>query len=231
MSIRYLLFDVDDTLLDFQATEKSALRKLFAEQGLPFTSELEQIYKRINHQLWRDHEAGKLERGELLNSRFGLFFKEFQQEVDSPLLEQHYRRYLNEGHDLIIGSQEMLAQLQADYELYVVTNGTAETQYRRLTDAKLLDYFKDIFISEELGAQKPMLAFFDQVFDKIPQFRSEQAVIIGDSLSSDIQGGKNAGIKTIWFNPSDQLAAPQLAPNYQISQLDQIYHALEELDA
>lgn len=230
MSIRYLLFDVDDTLLDFQATEEQALCKLFAEQDLPFTPALEQSYKQINQRLWRDHEAGIIGRNELLDARFGLFFATLNRQVDSPLLEKHYRRYLNEGHELISGSQEMLTQLQSDYELYVVTNGTAETQYRRLTDAKLMDYFQDIFISEELGAQKPMRAFFDQVFEQIPQFRPEQAVIIGDSLSSDIQGGKNAGIKTIWFNPSDQLAAPELTPSYQISQLDQIYQALTELD-
>ncbi|MBF8807197.1 MAG: noncanonical pyrimidine nucleotidase, YjjG family [Enterococcus lacertideformus] len=200
MKYKILLFDVDDTLLDFQLTEAKALSELFAEQGLELTPEVKTSYKALNHHLWREFEKGNMTRAEVTGNRFGLLFQQFGRTVDSLAMEKRYRHYLNQGHDQIEGSHELLQTLTEQADLYIVTNGVSQTQYQRLTDANMLDYFKKIFVSEDVGAQKPMKAFFDYVFAHIPELEKEKTVIIGDSLTSDIKGGNLAGIDTIWFN-------------------------------
>lgn len=108
-----------------------------------------------------------------------------------------------------------------------MTNGVSKTQYQRLTDAKMLGYFKQIFVSEDVGAQKPMKAFFDHVFSHIPNFEKEKTVIIGDSLTSDIKGGNAAGIDTIWFNKNKLPEIPEIKPTYRVDLLAELYPLLE----
>ena len=183
MTYKTLLFDVDDTILDFQDTEHEALTALFAEQGLTMDLEMKQTYQEVNHGLWQQFEQGKLSRDQVVNERFGLFFKKYGRIVDSEAMEKHYRSYLDQGHKLLGNSQLVLAELADKFDLYVVTNGVSKTQYRRLSDAKLMPYFRDIFVSEDKGYQKPMKEFFTYVFDRIPNFEQQKTVIIGDSLS------------------------------------------------
>lgn len=201
MKYKTLLFDVDDTILDFQDTEDQALKALFEAHGLEMTPERKQSYQTINHDLWQQFEQGKITRDQVINERFGLFFETQGIQVDSPAVELAYREFLNEGHKLLDNSDEILAELAQHFDLYVVTNGVSETQYRRLEDAKLKPYFRDIFVSEDTGYQKPMKEYFDYVFARIPNVKKQETVIIGDSLTSDILGGQLAGIDTIWFNP------------------------------
>lgn len=221
-----LLFDVDDTLLDFGATEKQALALLFEEQQLALTAEMEERYTLINQSLWASFEEGKIERDEVVNTRFSTLFKEFEKEVDGILFEQKYRNYLNEGHDLIVGALDLIHELKNDYNLYIVTNGVSKTQYRRLRDSGLYPLFKDIFVSEDTGYQKPMKAYFDYVFARIPNFSKENALIIGDSLTSDIKGGQLAGIDTCWFNPEKKANKTGIKPNYEIHKIEDLYQIL-----
>ncbi|MFD2391437.1 YjjG family noncanonical pyrimidine nucleotidase [Enterococcus gallinarum] len=221
MTYKTLLFDVDDTILDFQDTEHEALMALFAEQGLTMDLEMKQTYQEVNHRLWQQFEQGKLSRDQVVNERFGLFFKKYGRIVDSEAMEKHYRSYLDQGHKLLGNSQLVLAELADKFDLYVVTNGVSKTQYRRLSDAKLMPYFQDIFVSEDTGYQKPMKEFFTYVFDRIPNFEQQKTVIIGDSLSSDILGGHLSGIDTIWLNPNKKVASTVL-PTYEIQSLDQL---------
>lgn len=221
MTYKTLLFDVDDTILDFQDTEHEALMALFAEQGLTMDLEMKQTYQEVNHRLWQQFEQGKLSRDQVVNERFGLFFKKYGRIVDSEAMEKHYRSYLDQGHKLLGNSQLVLAELADKFDLYVVTNGVSKTQYRRLSDAKLMPYFQDIFVSEDTGYQKPMKEFFTYVFDRIPNFEQQKTVIIGDSLSSDILGGHLSGINTIWLNPNKKVASTVL-PTYEIQSLDQL---------
>ena len=168
-----------------------------------------------------------MSREEVTGSRFGLLFQQFGKTVDSLAMEKRYRHYLNQGHDLIEGSHELLQTLSSQADLYIVTNGVSKTQYQRLTDAKMLGYFKKIFVSEDVGAQKPMKEFFDHVFSQIPQFEKEKTVIIGDSLTSDIKGGNLAGIDTIWFNKNRLPEIPEIVPTYRIDSLAELYPLLE----
>jgi len=221
-----LLFDVDDTLLDFKAAEKTALRLLFADQQLPFTPELEAQYKRINQGLWRAFEEGKIDRDEVVNTRFSRLFRENGHVVDGALLEKRYRGFLDEGHQLIEGAFELIMNLQHHFDLYVVTNGVSRTQDKRLRDAGLHPFFIDIFVSEDTGYQKPMKEYFDFVFERIPGFSADEALIIGDSLSSDIKGGQQASLDTCWFNPGRKSNETGILPTYEIHRLDELYHIL-----
>lgn len=218
-----LFFDVDDTLLDFGAAEKEALRMLFEEQGSPLTDEIEARYRHINQGLWRAFEEGKLDRDEVVNTRFSLLFKEYGQEVDGTLLERKYRSYLEEGHQLVAGALEVISDLQARYELYIVTNGVSKTQDKRLRKAGLHPLFKGIFVSEDTGYQKPMKEFFDHVFARVPGLDVEQALIIGDSLTADIKGGQLAGLDTCWYNPDGKANETDIVPTYEIKTLGDLY--------
>lgn len=228
MNYKTLLFDVDDTLLDFQATEKQALQKLFQAQGVTLTTEIEQAYKRMNHGLWQAFERGERTRDQVTNERFGLFFGTLGLSVDSLAVEKQYRSFLDEGHHLLGNSYQIIADLSQKANLYVVTNGVSKTQYRRLTDAKLLPFFKDIFVSEDTGYQKPMPEYFAYVFDRIPHLDKKETVIIGDSLTSDIQGGLISGIDTVWLNSKGERESEKIQPTYTIQQLDEIYNILED---
>lgn len=225
MRYNTLLFDVDDTILDFKAAELQGLSKLFGNHGYELSDELLNSYQTLNQQLWKDYEENKRTREEVLNTRFGLFFEQLGKKVDSAAVEKEYRQYLNQGAQRLGNSLEIIADLSDKANLYVVTNGVAKTQYQRLEAASLLPYFKGIFVSETIGHQKPRVEFFEHVFRHIPQVDLSKTVIIGDSLSSDIQGGINAGIDNIWLNPHGQ-NSDKIQPTYMIQTLDELYEIL-----
>ena len=223
-----LLFDVDDTLLDFQKAEKMALRMLFEEKGIPLTSEVEVQYKTINKSLWDAFEEGKMNRDEVVNTRFSILFKEYGEEVDGILFENNYRSYLEEGNQLIQGAFEFISQIQSEYDLYIVTNGISKTQDKRLRNAGLHTLFQDVFVSEDTGFQKPMKEYFDYVFEQIPNFAPEEGLIIGDSLSADIKGGYVAGIDTCWFNPEKKSNNSEIMPTYEVQNFEELYAILKQ---
>ncbi len=223
-----LLFDVDDTLLDFSAAENEALHRLFAENGLDLTDEVENCYKEINHGLWAAFERGEISREEIVDTRFGLLFKEYGNEVDGKKLGERYQQLLAENHDFIDGASELIENVSTQYNLYIVTNGVSKTQYKRLTESGLYPYFKDIFVSEDTGYQKPMKEYFDYVFARIPAFDHDTTLIIGDSLSSDMQGGLLAGIDTCWFNPYHKANNTTIQPKYEIEGLGDLHTILKE---
>ncbi|WP_152392825.1 YjjG family noncanonical pyrimidine nucleotidase [Paenibacillus guangzhouensis] len=223
---RTLLFDVDDTLLDFSAAEREALRLLFEEQNIPFNNEIEANYRKINQGLWKDFEEGKVNRDEVVNTRFTILFKSYDQEVDGILLEKSYRTYLEQGNQLVNGAFQLITDLQNRYDIYIVTNGVSKTQDTRLRASGLHPLFKDIFVSEDTGFHKPMKEFFDYVFARIPNFDVNQALIIGNSLSSDIKGGQIAGIYTCWYNPERKPNNTDIVPTYEIQKLNELYRLL-----
>jgi 2-haloacid dehalogenase len=222
-----LLFDVDDTLLDFDAAESLALKLLFEEYQFSLTPEIELNYKNINKRFWEAFEEGKIDRDVVMNTRFSTLFKEYGQVVDGALLEKSFRSYLERGHQLINGATEVISELHQQFDLYIVTNGDSKTQDRRLRDSGLFPFFKDIFVSEATGFQKPMKEYFDYVFARIPQFAKKQTLIIGDSLSSDIKGGNLAGIDTCWYNPKMMPNNSDIVPTYEIQKLEELYQILK----
>lgn len=223
-----LLFDVDDTLLNFSAAEDEALHRLFAEYNLDLTKEVETCYREINGGLWSAFERGEISRDDIVNTRFELLFKAYGKKVDGKRLGIRYQQLLAENHDLIDGATELIHNLAPHYNLYIVTNGVSKTQYKRLKESGLYPFFKEIFVSEDTGYQKPMKEYFDYVFSRIPTIDQYTTLIIGDSLSSDIKGGLNAGIDTCWFNPHQKANKTSVQPMYEIKCLEDLHAVIKE---
>ena len=179
----------------------------------------------MNQKLWSSFEKGEIKREELLHTRFSILFEKVGLTLNGVHLDNLYRQYLEESAVLIDGAKSLLQKLAKQYDLYVVTNGVARTQFIRLNNSELATYFKDIFVSEEVGYQKPMKEFFNHVFEKIPHHSVDETLIIGDSLTSDIQGGINAGIDTCWFNPKGPINVTH-NPTYEINQLQTLENML-----
>lgn len=227
--IRYVLFDVDDTLLDFGKAEAAAIRKTFERIGIPVTDELIRRYSEINAQQWSRFEKGEITREKLLTERFDILFSELGINVPSEMAQASYEYLLGIGHYFVDGAEELLEALKYKYELYIVSNGNASVQDRRLKSAGIIPYFKDIFISERVGFNKPSAEFFEACFERIPGFEKDKAVIVGDRLSSDILGGINAGVKTCWFNPRGDAPDPDIPADYEIKHLSELPALLESI--
>lgn len=219
---KFLLFDADDTLLDFKAAELEALSKLFHSLSLELTPTIHQRYHEINISLWKAFEKNEITRDQIISTRFRLLFHELKIDNIPNTIETDYLDYLAQGHQTIHGAKELLTTLKSSHQLYIVSNGIASTQHRRLKESGLYEYFNDIFISEDTGYQKPQKGFFEYVQAHIPNFQKDKALIIGDSLSSDIQGGFNFGIDTCWYHPNAQENPKNLPINYEITSLSDL---------
>ena len=214
-----IFLDLDDTLLDFDAAERVAISKTFREIGMEPTPALLRRYSEINQSQWEAFERGEITRETVLTRRFAILFSELGAAHDPVATEDIYRGYLGVGHYFVDGAEDLLAYLAPKYDLYLASNGVAATQYSRLESAGIGHYFKEIFISETTGYHKPEREYFDYCFARIENFDPRRTLMIGDSLTSDILGGKNAGIKTCWFNPDHKPRRPDITPDYEIDTL------------
>jgi 2-haloacid dehalogenase len=186
-------------------------------------------YSLINKSQWELLEKKEKTREEVLTDRFTIFFEEIGVNVDSKKAREIYEGLLGEGHYFIEGAEELLEALYGKYDLYLASNGTESVQVRRIASSGIARYFKEIFISQALGHDKPSREYFDACFSKIPDFSPENAIIIGDSLSSDILGGKNAGIKTCLFNPTEKENKTDIIPDFEVGSLGEIPGLLERI--
>ena len=227
--IEFLLLDLDDTILDFHKAERIAISKTIRDFGVEPTEAVLGRYHVINKWHWEQLELGKMTREEVLVGRFAMLFEEMGIAVDAVDVARAYEKNLAIGHYFLPGAEEAVDTLHKKYRLFLVSNGTASVQKGRMTSANLYRFFEKVFVSQEIGHNKPAKAYFDACFAQIPDFDPAKAVIVGDSLSSDIQGGINAGIKTCWVNPSH--AAPQngIVPDYEIEALHQLPALLESM--
>lgn len=219
---RFLFLDLDDTILDFHKAEAIAIAKTFQKSGLPDTPEMISHYSRVNRRQWELLNAGKITREEVLTSRFEILFQECGIQADVTKVLADYEHFLSIGHYFLPGAEEILQYLAPKYKLYIASNGTAPVQDGRLKSAGILPLFQDVFISQRLGANKPSREFFDLAAARIPDFRREEALMIGDSLTSDIQGGVNAGIDTCWYNPKGLPVPDSPKPTYVIHELTEL---------
>lgn len=201
-----VLLDVDDTLLDFQAAEACALRDTLTARNIPATEEQVALYSRVNRSWWEKFERGECEKSDLLWMRFAEFFSLLGVDFDPRAAQHDYHENLGNYAFLIPGAEQLCRELKnRGHRLYVVTNGTAHIQHRRFGASGLEGYMDGIFISEEMGTQKPAPEFFDKVFSALDRSEKDRCIILGDSQSSDMQGGKSAGIATCWYNPKGEV--------------------------
>ena len=215
----FLLFDIDDTLLDFGKAEAGAVSRTFTKAGLPLSDKILRRYSEINNFVWGELEAGRMTRDEILLKRFSLLFDEFGIAASSEAIQASYEYELGVGHYFVDGAEELLNTLCGRYRLFIVSNGTLSVQERRIKSAGIAKYFEKIFVSEKIGYHKPSREFFETCFAQISGFDRERALIIGDRLSSDILGGINAGIKTCWFNPKHMMPDPDIPADFEIDSL------------
>lgn len=227
--IENILFDLDDTILDFGKAEENAFRKTMLSIGIEPTEKAVQRYSEINLSQWKLLELGKLTRQEITVRRFRLFFEEFGIDADAEKINETYKGFLSQGHFFMDGAEALLNELHGKYRLYIVSNGTASVQSGRIASADIAKFFEEIFISETIGFNKPRAEFFTYCFSKIPHFQLENTVIVGDSLTSDILGGLHAGIHTVWFNPKNQPMRSDIQPEYAIKKLGDLPSLIEKM--
>ena len=226
--MEFLFLDLDDTILDFHKAERLAIAKTFRSFGLEPTEEVLNRYHEINIRHWQMLERGELTREEVLVNRFGVLFAEFGHSIDPTLCARTYEHNLGVGHYFLPGAEEAVERLSKKYRLFLASNGTASVQHSRLTSANLYRFFEKVFVSQEIGHNKPSKAYFDACYAQIPGFDVQKAVMVGDSLSSDILGGINGGMTTVWVNPAHK-AHTEIVPDYEIESITQLEALLETL--
>lgn len=223
-----LLFDADRTLFDFDAAERDAFGIVMSAHGIQLDNGDFERYVRINDGLWEQLGRGEITKEYLLDNRFGLFFDAIGKKVDvsSALLNAEYVDELADVSKLFDGAEEFCRELSKHYEMYIVTNGVSHTQKKRFYLSRIHEYFKDIFVSEDAGAAKPMREYFDYVFERIGEDKRRSSVIVGDSLPHDILGGINAGIDTVWYNPKGACNTTDITPTKTVTSYTELLEML-----
>ena len=223
-----ILWDVDGTLLDFLAAEKAAIQSLFKEFGLGECSdEMLSRYSKINREYWRKLERGEMEKSQILVKRFEDFFRE--EGLDTSLGKAFNEAYQVRLGDTIVfcdDSKDLVASLRGKVRQYVVSNGTVVAQTKKLRRSGFDKLMDGVFLSEELGYEKPAKEFFDLVFQEIHVPEKNRVLIVGDSLTSDIAGGNRAGIRTCWYNPDAQVNETGAKADYEIRNLQEIWEII-----
>ena len=199
MLIDTVLLDLDNTLLDFEESSYHALCAVYRQYGIEYTREQFSVYSAVNDRYWKAYERGEIPREKVFTERFAEYLPTVGVAETPEIFDRKYRAHLKEGFDLMPHAKELLDALYGKYRLYVVTNGDAYSQYARLRGAGIMSYFDNIFVSEELGCKKPEKGFFDKVFAVIGEECRSTSLLVGDSLSSDMQGGRNSAIRTCLY--------------------------------
>ncbi len=199
MGYNVILADLDDTLFDFTASARQALAETLAGLGLTAPAGCVEAYLAINQQWWERFERGEIPKSAIYAGRFADLFARYGLDADPAEANARYKDRLWRHRNFMPGCEALLRRLRPACEIYVLTNGTADTQRLRIADSGLAGYFDGMFISEELGCRKPERRFFDQVLEAIGPEKRARAIVLGDSLTSDMQGGRNAGLPTCFY--------------------------------
>ena len=219
----YLLFDADNTLFDFEAANHNAFAKVCDYCGLTYSEELYEFYESINRPLWHQLDRGEVTKDFLVVERFRRFLAQKGIDRDPAECNRIQLTGLGSSTALLPHAQEVIETLSRTHQIYIVTNAVASVQRARLAGSTLAPYITAAFISEEAGAAKPNRAYFDYVFSRIDGITAENCLVIGDGLSSDIQGANNAGLPCCWYNLKDEPRPADLRIDYEIRDLRKLY--------
>ena len=218
---KILFLDLDNTLLDFNKSESSAIRQVLSDFSLPCDDIAVETYSKINDSYWKRFEKGEIQKDDIFEGRFKTFLEHYNLKADTSAISKAYFLALAETYFVIDGAIDILEYLKGKgYYLCATTNGVASTQYNRIKNSRLEPYFDKVFVSETVGFQKPQKEYFQFVLDNIPFSDKTTALIIGDSQSSDILGGINSGIDTCWYNPKSE--KPIYPSKFEIKSLCEI---------
>lgn len=221
---KVILWDIDGTLLDFHKAEAAAIRSLFQKFNLGIcTDEMLARYSAINITYWQRLETGELSKQQVLTGRFHDFFREYGLDTGCvTAFNDAYQLALGDTVHYFPGALETVQTLKGKVLQCAVTNGTAVAQHKKLAASGLDQQLDQIFISDEIGIDKPNPAFFQAVWNQIGSFSPDEILIVGDSLTSDMKGGNNAGIRTCWFNPKGSPLPADLRIDYDIREIPEI---------
>lgn len=222
---KHILIDLDDTLLDFKKAETFAFNQLLVANGINQFDKYFKRYREINLKLWADFEKGLITKEKLAVYRFEQTFFDHNEKLDYSLMNEQFLMFISTASFPVDGSYELLKYLKNKYKVYVVSNGIKNLQILRLNHSRMMELIDGYVFSEETLAPKPHLSYFDYLFKKYDlNFVKEDFLIIGDSLSSDIQGALNLGIDSIWYNPN--LENSKLKTTYSVKKLEEILDIL-----
>jgi YjjG family noncanonical pyrimidine nucleotidase len=222
----WLLFDADGTLFDYESAERKALALTFQDAGLPYLPGTLDTYRAINAELWAAFERGETSQPELHLARFRRTLDALGLQAEVAYFGERYLYNLGHSPDLVDGAQETIPLLARDHKLYLITNGIPAVQYTRLSLSPIAPFFQGITISGEVGHAKPDPRIFDAAFEGMGNPPKNEVIIIGDSLSADIQGGHAYGIDTCWYNPNGHAAGPGQPITYVIKSLRELKEPL-----
>ena len=217
-----VLLDADMTIWDFEASEKLALKDTVEYVGAEMTEEVFAFYHKVNSALWKAFDLKQVTKEELAYRRFAELLTFVEKEGDPLALNGYYQQRLGEHSIMLPGAEEMCQKLAERCTLYILTNGMHVAQVGRFEKSPIKKYIADMFISEDMGCQKPDKEYYDKVFAIIGLQDKSRAVMVGDSLTSDIQGGINGGVDTIWYNAKRKPHNPEIMPTYTAYTMDEI---------
>lgn len=230
MSKKYklILFDQDGTLFDYKRAEEYALQRSMEHFGIKHTdSSYLEKYRKINRVVWGEFERGETSLKQLKLKRFKNLFDMLDIKQNIEAFSDKYLYYISKSSFVTEGAEEIVSSLYGKYKLALATNGIYTAQYERLKSSPLREYFDIFVVSEKIGVAKPDPNFFSYVFEKARHSDKSTALMVGDSLSSDIKGGCDFGIDTCWFNPGKIKNEAEILPTYEIEKLAQIQDILK----
>lgn len=223
-----ILWDVDNTLLDFDYSCRASLRQCFRSVGKEITEEMIDTYTKINEEYWKKLERGEVTKAQLLNGRFVDFFAVYGlDDIDVEKFRKEYQVNLGNIYSFRDDSLTICKSLQTKYKQYVVTNGVSATQRSKLGLSGFAEVMNGLFISEEIGAPKPEKAFFEYCLEHVQEKDISKILLVGDSLTSDIKGANSVGIKTCWYNYKEAARPEGYSIDYEIADLHQVYDVLK----
>lgn len=220
---QYLLFDADDTLFDFPKASQRAFSMMCTSNDIPNTPEVYQLYHEINDVLWRAFDRGEVSKSYVTHERYVRFLEALHLTRDAAKCNREYLAALGEVVFPLPYAEDVCRTLSArGHHLFIITNAVASVQRSRLAHCSFGDLFRNAFISEEAGASKPDKAYYEYVRTQVPEITSENTLIIGDSLATDIRGANNAGLPCCWFNPAGKSLPQELSIDYEIHDLREL---------
>ncbi|MCH4009747.1 YjjG family noncanonical pyrimidine nucleotidase [Companilactobacillus sp.] len=228
MKYPIILFDLDSTLLDTEKNAEKALHEMSIASSFAFDDSQIAYWHVLNNNLWQQFEDKQITRQELLDQRFARYFEHFGIDVDTSDFQDEYIQLFANEHELIPHAKELLADLDSDHRMFVISNGTKFKQHAQISGAGIGDYFEKVILSEDIGFQKPDIRFFEEMEKQIPNANRSDMLIVGDSLTADIAGAVEANIDSVWFNPQNSQNKTNFEPTYEVDNLLKIESILNK---
>lgn len=223
---KIVLLDLDNTIIDFNECARHSIMNIFEDLGFHYDENVFNTFITENVKIWKRLELGEIDKPFLRANRWNIILGKLGIDYDGTIIEERFENGVAMGAYPVEGAYELLEYLHPKYEIYIVSNGFRFVQESRVKIGKYDKYFKELFLSEDIGIQKPDIRFFDYCYEKIGRPDKSELILIGDSLSADIKGGNNFGIDTIWFNKNGDPESDIIKATYTVNKLKEIENIL-----